>query len=169
MAATIGLALAAPAEAQDALAPELEAFRPFIGKTWRSVPPAESEKPVVDVSRWERALNGRAIRVLHSINDGEYGGESIVYWEAERKVLAYAYFTTAGHNTAGTFTVQDGALIGNEKVSGEANGVTEVRSTTRLLPDGRMHMKAEYLQKDAWVPGHEFFYVEDPSASVVFK
>jgi len=53
----------------------LEPLRPLLDKTWkgpfkRSTP----DKPVVDVMRWERALNGKAVRVLHSVNDGNYGG-----------------------------------------------------------------------------------------------
>lgn len=154
---------------QESLAPQLEPLRPYIGKTWRSVPPADAPRPVVDVSRWERALNGTAVRVLHSINDGVYGGESIIFWDAERQSLVYFYFTTAGHHTQGTLTYEDGVFTGDETVTGDSEGVTQVRSTTQILPDGRMHVKAEYLQKGVWTPGHEFYYVEDATAKVVFK
>ena len=163
------LAVGAPSYGQDSLSPQLEPLRPFIGKTWRSVPPEGSEKPAIDVSKWERALNGTAVRVLHSVNDGEYAGETLIFWDAEKSSVVFYYFTTAGHHTNGTLVIADGKLIGSEKVSGEANGITEVRSTTEILPDGRMHSAAEYLQKGAWVPGHEFFYIEDPKAQVVFK
>ena len=40
-------------------------------------------KPVVDVQRCELALNGQAVRVLHSIDDGEYGSESLVVWDKQ--------------------------------------------------------------------------------------
>jgi hypothetical protein len=161
--------VATTSQATASLAPQLEPLRPFIGRTWRSVPPAGAEKRVVDVSKWERALNGQAVRVLHSINDGIYGGETIIFWDAEKKSLVYYYFTTGGHYTQGTLAYENGALIGDEMVTGDSDGVTEVRSTTMILPDGRMHSKAEYLQKGAWTPGHEFFYVEDPTAQVIFK
>jgi hypothetical protein len=53
----------------------------LLAKTWKgALKSSEPDKlatanlpearPVVDVMRWERALNGKAIRVLHSINDG---------------------------------------------------------------------------------------------------
>lgn len=165
-----GQTTAAAAQAsQGSLAAQLESLRPLIGKTWRSVPPADAAKPVVDVSKWERALNGQAVRILHSINDGVYGGESIVFWDAQKQSLVYYYFTTAGHYTQGTLAYKDGAYVGDEMVTGDSDGVTQVRSTTTILPDGRMHVKAEYLQKGTWTPGHEFFYVEDPAAQVIFK
>jgi len=37
---------------------------------------------VVDVARWERALNGKAVRILHH-QSRVYGGESIVMWDPE--------------------------------------------------------------------------------------
>ena len=50
----------------------LEPLRPFLGKTWKGhFQNSTPEKPLVDVSRWERALNGKAVRILHSINGGE--------------------------------------------------------------------------------------------------
>ena len=64
------------------LDPNLEPLRPFLGKTWKGeFKNSTPDKPVVDVMQWERALNGKAVRVLHSINDGEYGGESFIVWD----------------------------------------------------------------------------------------
>jgi hypothetical protein len=148
----------------------LEPFRPFLGKTWRGeFKNSKPDRPTIDVARWERALNGKAIRVLHSINDGSYGGESIIRWDKESKQIVYHYYTTAGFMTSGTMTVAEGKLIGLEKVSGDANGVTEVRSTTELRPDGTMLTKAEYLKSGQPSGGRETLYKEDPKAEVKFK
>ena len=49
------------------------------------------------------------------------------------------------------------------------NGVTEVRSTSEILPDGRLHTKSQYLKEGQWVDGHEIHYKEAPDAKVVFK
>lgn len=66
------------ANSKETLEPNLEPLRPLLGKTWRGEFAASTpEKPVVDIMYWERALNGAAVRVLHSINHGEYGGETI--------------------------------------------------------------------------------------------
>jgi hypothetical protein len=54
----------------DTLAKELEPLRPFIGKTWKGqFKNSTPEKPRADVAKWERALNGQAVRILHSVND----------------------------------------------------------------------------------------------------
>jgi hypothetical protein len=158
------------ADAPSSLIPQLEPFRPYLGKTWRGeFKNSTPDKPVIDVSRWERALNGQAIRTLHSINRGEYGGESIITWDAAKKSLVYHYFTTAGFITVGTMTISDGKIVSHEKVSGEAGGVTEVRATNEILPDGSMSTKSEYLKNGTWEPGHAAVYREDPKAEVVFK
>ena len=147
-----------------------EIFRPFLEKTWKGqFKNSTPDKPVVDVARWERALNGRAIRVLHSVNDGIYGGETIFTWDAAKQCLVYHYFTTDGDRTTGTLISKDGKFVTSEVVTGDADGVTEVRATTDFLPDGGYHVKAEYLKKGEWTPGHELTYKEDASAKVVFK
>lgn len=48
-------------------------------------------------------------------------------------------------------------------------GVTEVKATTELLPDGQMHTKSQYLKDGKWVNGHEVNYKEAPHAKVIFK
>jgi hypothetical protein len=152
------------------LHPKLEALRPFLGKTFRGeFANSTPEKPVVDVSHWERALNGNAIRSLHSINDGAYGGEMIIYWDEERQTIAYYYFTTAGFHTTGTMTVENGRFTSFEKVIGSADGITEVRGTGTINDDGTMTSSSEYLKNGEWVPGHGATYHEAPDAKVVFK
>ena len=63
------------------LAPELQVFAPYLG-TWEAEFDTPPGKPkMIDVSLWERHLNGKAIRTLHSINQGMYGGESIIFFD----------------------------------------------------------------------------------------
>jgi hypothetical protein len=148
----------------------LDSLRPWLGKTWKGqFKNSAPNKPTIDVARWERALNGKAVRIQHSINDGAYGGESIVMWDEKKQAVTYYYFTTAGFWTTGTMTFKDGAVLTQETVSGSAGGVTEVRGTTRMLSDGTFHVKTEHLKHGEWSPGHEATYREDSSASVVFK
>jgi hypothetical protein len=148
----------------------LEPLRPLLGKTWKGeFKGSKPEKPVVDVSRWERALNGKAVRQLHSINDGAYGGETIFTWDEKAQTVVYHYFTTAGFMTMGTITFTDGKIITKETVTGDSGGVTEVRGTSEILPDGSFYVKAEYLKEGTWQPGHEVTYHEAPSATVNFK
>lgn len=158
-----------PARAAE-MNPRLAPLRPLLGKTWRgSIEKPGSGKPLVDVQRWELALNGQAVRVLHSINDGEYGGESLIVWDKQKQGLAFWYFTTAGFYTTGAFEVENGALVTREVVKGEAEGVSEVKGVHRILPDGRLHVKTQYLKAGNWVDGRDAYYVEDPKAEVRFK
>ena len=148
----------------------LEPLRPLLDRTWKGTfKDSKPDKPTVDVARWERALSGQAVRALHSINDGVYGGETLFIWDEKKQSVVYYYFTTSGFMTTGTITFKDDKWITHEEVSGSAGGVTEVRSTSGLLPDGGFHVKAEYRKNGEWTPGHEVTYREDASAKVVFK
>lgn len=150
------------------LDPKLEPLRPWLGKTWKQQP-NEPGAGKIDVARWERALNGKAVRILHSIDNGAYGGETIVMWDRKKEAVVYHYFTTGGFTTNGTMKFEDGKMITHEHVSGEAGGVSEVRGTGTLQEDGTFRMKTEYLKNGKWQPGRDAVYREDAAAEVVFK
>ena len=166
----LALALAVTVPAAAEMNPRFEPLRHLLGKTWKSVfPNSTATKPVVDVSRFELVLNGQAVRNLHSINGGDYGGESLIVWDKAKDSLVYYYFTTAGFYTTGTMRAEGGALIAHEAVTGDADGITEVRSTSQVLPDGRLHVVSQYLKKGEWVEGRNVHYTEDKAAVVRFK
>jgi hypothetical protein len=166
----LGLSVDGWAAEKASLDEHLEPLRPFLGKTWKGhFKDSTPEKPQVDVARWERALNGKAVRILHSVNDGVYGGESIIVWDEKKKGLVFYYFNTAGFYTTGTITFSEGKYTSHEIVTGNAEGVTEVKATSEVSADGTMHSKSEYLKEGKWVPGHEVIYKEDSKAEVVFK
>jgi hypothetical protein len=148
----------------------LEPLRPFLGKTWRGeFKNSKPDKPTIDVARWERALNGTAVRVVHSINDGYYGGESLVQWDKEKGQIRYHYFSTAGFYNVGTMTVSNKTITAVEKVFGNTNGVTEVRSTYELRPDGAMLNRSQYIKNGEPAGNREVLYKEEPAAEVKFK
>ncbi len=166
----IGLYCLAGASFAAEMSPHFEPLRPLLGKAWRGVfPRSTPDKPIIDVARWDVALNGKAVRILHSINDGDYGGETLIVWDVERKSLVFFYFTTGGFYTTGTVSVEGGALVTLETVKGNAEGVTEVKGATRLLPDGRMHVKTLYRKHGDWIDGRDVYYVETKDAEVRFK
>ena len=148
----------------------LEPLRPFLEKTWKGqFKNSTPEKPVVDIARWERALNGKAVRITHSINNGSYGGESIVMWDEKKQAVGYHYFTTAGFMTAGMMTFTNSKILTHEVVTGNPGGVAEVKGTTEMRSDGTFVVKTEQLKNGEWAPGRETTYREDASAKVVFK
>ena len=119
------------------LSSHLKPFENHIGKIFKGeFANSTLEKPVYDISRWERALNGNAIRIMHSANDVEYGGESIIMWDAKKESLVSWYFTTAGFYTQATLQFEDEKLISIEDVTGIENGITQVKAIIEFLPDG---------------------------------
>ena len=152
------------------LAKELEPLRPFIGKTWSGhFKNSTPEKPVVDITRCERALNGKAVRMVHSVNKGAYGGESIIMWNPKSERIEYYYFTTDGFYTHGTMTIEGRKILSHEQVTGSKQGITEVKGTSELLADGRLRVKSTYLKEGQWVPGRDMTYDPTPEAEVKFR
>jgi hypothetical protein len=168
----ISLAVASSVAAADQLAldPHLEFLQPWLDKTFKSESKEPSpSKATTDVTRWERALNGKAVRITHSLNDGAYGGEVIVRWDEEKQIVCYHYFTTDTFWTEGTMTFKDGKIASHEIVKGKAEGITEVRATIEMRPDGTYLQKSEFLKDGKWTPGREAVYRQDPAARVIFK
>ena len=169
---TISLAVASSmaATGQPALDPHLEFLRPWLDKTFKSESKTPSSgKSTTDVARWERALNGNAVRITHSLNEGAYGGEVIVRWDEEKQAVCYHYFTTDTFWTEGTMTFNEGKITSHEFVKGKAGGVTEVRATLEMQPNGTYLQKSEFLKDGKWSPGREALYQLDPAARVIFK
>jgi hypothetical protein len=166
----LAVALTVAGAAQADLDPKLGDLEPYVGRTYQGAfVDAATGEEAVDVQKWEAILGGKAVRVVHSLNEGEYGGETIIFWDSARSAVAYYYFTTAGFFTHGTMTFEPGAVTAHEMVDGNTDGITEVRSTSRILEDGRLHLRSEFLKDGEWVPGHEIHYTEAPQAEVVFK
>ena len=93
----------------------------------------------------------------------------MIMWDAKLESLISWYFTTAGFYTQATIIHEDDQLVSHEKVTGNENGITEVKSTMQLLSNGELHTKSMYLQSGKWIDGHEIYYKESPEAPVIFK
>lgn len=157
---------------QSSLHPKLEPFRAYLGKYWQGdlTQPGASET-VTDRSHWSRALNGQAIKTVHSINNGQYGGESFIFWDEKLQSLAYYYFTTAGFYTHGTMTFDEktSEIVALETVENNQNGITQVKSYSRVMPDGTLKTKSSYLQNGNWVEGHSATYKEVAQQQIIFQ
>jgi len=146
--------------------PRLAWFAPLAGRTWTCTFP----NGAVDVHRIDFVLGGRAVRTEHSVNEGAYGGTAVVYWDVEKQTLASHYVTTAGFFTTATIRIENGAMLSHEIVhGGSPGGVAEVKAESRLLPDGRLLVKAQQLKGGEWTPAPDRYYSEDAKARVVFE
>ena len=166
----VALVFTAPLRAAEAeLDEKLQPLKPFLGKWRGEFKGSTPEKPTIDISHWERALNGKAVKIIHSINDGAYGGETFVTWDEAKKSLVYHYFTTAGFMTKGTMRVDGKKLECHEHVTGSANGATEVKSIYELREDGTIHSAATYFKDGNWDQGREVTYKPAPNARPLFR
>lgn len=156
--------------AQEYLDPHLEGLKPLLGMTFKGVfKNSTPESPLVDVAHWERALNGKAVRLVHSLNNGMYGGESIFRWDEEKKAVTYHYFTTADFMTVGTVEFKPGKIVTHEKVVGQAGGIATVDGETTFTAEGGYVVRAESKTADGKTNVRETTYKRDLNSRVVFK
>lgn len=136
------------------LAPTLQPFAPYLERSWRG---EFADGSGVDVAHWQAILNGQAIRIVHSVNDGQYGGESLIYVDKASGQIHYLYVTTAGFQTRGVIRFEQGTMVAEEQVSGSSEGITAVRSSSSLSNE-RLETRSEYLKNGSWVAGHQLSY-----------
>lgn len=166
--AAIGLILAMLLGQTPAQAADTDPFADIagmVGKSWRGEGTGPDGKPMVDQSRWEWALGGKAVRITHILGDLSYGGETLVFWDKPRKTMIYHYFTTAGFHTQGVMRADGpGKLVAEEDVAGHPK-ISKVRSTL-TLKDGVLTNQAEFLSDGQWTPGHTITYREAATAEL---
>mgnify|MGYP007065673525 CR=1 FL=1 len=90
-------------------------------------------------------------------------------WDSEAGSVIGFYFTTSGFYTRGRMTIGKDHFTVEEDVTGNSSGVTKVKSTSHLGPDGSLRTVSQYFKKGSWVEGHEITYHEAPDAEVVFQ
>ena len=132
----------------------------LVGRTFRGEPTDSSAGSVADIQLWLWSDDGETLIIKHRLEDGSYGGDSIVTKNSETGKLSYIYNTNAGFSTQGDFTLDGkGHWEAVEDVSGQSD-VTKVRSRGYIREDGAMISNSEYLKNGEWVPGNSFIYHE---------
>ena len=132
----------------------------FVGNTYRGEPIDGSSEAVADIQEWAWADEEEpSLLIRHSLEDGSYGGDTIVRRDSATGKLSYVYTTTAGFVTRGTFEVsEEGTWEAEEDVEGHTD-ISKVRSSGHVREDGALISSSEYLKKDGtWVTGHGFVY-----------
>lgn len=168
-AAFAALATAAGAGLAGDLDPHLAPLAPYVDRSFTAdMGPAGSGDAVVDIQKWETILGGKAVRITHSINGGDYGGESLVTWDAAVGAIRYWYATTAGFHTVGTMTAAGDSLVTLEDVVGEAGGITQVEGVWRRTADG-LTVASRMRAGGQWQPKRETAYRETPGAEPRFR
>ncbi len=170
--AVLSLLLAAPglpalAQVADLPAPGVgrAAYAPFehlIGRSWRGVGTAQAG--VEDVQRWDWAVGGHAVRVVHSVNAGAYAGETLIFRDRDSGAYVFHYFTSGGFHTTGVMRpTGPGAFEAEETVHG-LDGFPPLRSTIVMGADGVNRARTFQQEDGQWVEKGGFDYREDPDA-----
>ena len=155
---------------KDQLSDHLSGLAPFIGKTFigefiNSTP----KNPIYDVIYWERILNGDAVQVTHSVNDGEFGGERIIIWDPEETKVVSWYFATGGLITKSIIDIRLKELISIEDVSKNNTSITKIKTIYKIMSNGDLNCKIKYFMNNVWVDAHELVYREVLNKKVIFK
>lgn len=150
--------LPAPGVGRPAYAP----FEHLVGKTWRGV--GTGPEAVEDIQRWEWAVGGHAVRVVHSVGGGAYAGETVIFRDRASEAYIFHYFTSGGFHTTGVMRpTGPGAFEAEETVHG-LDGFPPIRSTLVMGADGVNRARSFQQENGTWVEKGGFDYREDASA-----
>lgn len=151
--------LPAPGAGRAAYAP----FEHLVGKTWRGV--GTGPEAVEDIQRWDWAVGGHAVRVVHSVGGGAYAGETLIFRDRDSGAYIFHYFTSGGFHTTGVMrSTGPGAFEAEETVHG-LDGFPPIRSTLAMGADGVHRARSFQQENGIWVERGGFDYREDPSAA----
>lgn len=131
----------------------------FAGNTYRGEPMGASSEAVADIQEWSWIDEEEpSLLIRHALEDGSYGGDTIVKKNSETGALTYVYTTTADFVTNGTFNLLDSRRWeAVEEVEGHAE-ISKVRNNGTLQNDGAFISSSEYFKNGRWVSGHAFIY-----------
>jgi len=162
--------ISAQTKSKTFLSEHLTGLKPFIGNTYKgNFINSTKENPMIDVLSFERALNGNAVKVTHSVNNGEYGGETMVMWNSEKEGLQSWYFTSAGSLTIKNVQIKKDTFISIEDVAGNQNGITKVKTIIEVLHGNQIQKRTKYLMNNLWKDGSEIIYNKVNDLKPVFN
>ena len=162
--------ISAQTKSKTFLSEHLNGLKPFIGNTYKgNFINSTKENPMIDIISFERALNGNAVKVTHSVNNGEYGGETMVMWNSEKEGIQSWYFTSAGSLTIQNVQIKKDTFICIEDVAGNKNGITKVKTIIEVLHGNQIQKRTKYLMNNLWKDGSEIIYNKVNDLKPVFN
>ena len=163
------IAFGIPPNNEKILSSRLKGLEKFLGKTYKGeFLNSSQENPLFDMMFWERALNGNAVRILHSVNEGEYGGETIIMWNPDKNKLYSWYFNTGGSQSEGTVEIDTDHCLIIENVSKNKNGIKKVKTIYKYTRSGEINCKVKYFINNIWFDAHNHLY-KQIDKKLIFK
>ncbi|WP_428407042.1 hypothetical protein [Hyphococcus sp.] len=158
-----------PAAACPAKAAPYEPMAPFAklaGRAWRGEGIGPNGQPVVDIAKYEMILGGRAFQSTHKLENGSYGGRTIIFFDEGAKRYIFHYFTTAGFHTTGEIVPTETGFTAVEQVQNHPE-FAEVRSEA-FYGDKTIRVVSSHVTHDGDASsGEELVYKEIPSKGVL--
>ena len=152
------------------LSKNLLGFEKFLGKRFQGeFYNSTKENPLMDIIYFERILNGEAIRITHSVNHGEYGGEYIIAWNSDKGKIESYYFSTGGEIRVSSINITNNEISIKEDFSKNKNGIQKVKKIFRLGAEGSLENNIKYMINNMWIKSHEMIYFRNDSAKIIFR
>ncbi len=141
-------------------------FAKLAGRAWRGEGTGPDGKPVVDIAKYEMILGGRAFQSTHKLENGTYGGRTIIFFDEGAKTYIFHYFTTAGFHTTGEIVPTETGFTAVEQVQNHPE-FAEVRSEA-FYGDKTIRVVSSHVTHDGEESeGEELVYKEIPSDGVL--
>ena len=147
---TATLASIAPASSAPAnRTTQLEPLAFLAGHCW-SGPFADGK--ATDEHCFEWMYDGRFLRDRHIVRGGAkpYRGETLYYWDAAEKVVAYIYFNSDGGVSRGTVKAEGDSLVFPSERYSDGGATREFGTTWRREADDRYVAVTRELKSGQW-------------------
>ena len=138
-------------------------FDGLSGRAFRGEGTGPDGQPIVDITRFDFILGGKALQSTHKLEGAAYGGRTIFFYDEGAKEYVFHYFTTAGFHSIGTVTPSMNGFTAIEAVRGLPH-VTEVRSSWVIDGDQITVTTVHIDEKGDPSPGDAIVYkaIADP-------
>lgn len=144
-------------------------FAKLAGRAWRGEGTGPNGQPLVDIAKYEMILGGRAFQSTHKLENGTYGGRTIIFYDEGAKKYVFHYFTTAGFHTLGEITPTETGFTAVEQVQNHPE-YAEVRSEA-VFGERTIRVVSSHVTHDGKTSeGDELNYeeIEDADAVLLF-
>jgi uncharacterized protein YndB with AHSA1/START domain len=139
-----------PPAAPGAPSPRLMPIAFLAGQCWRGTMP---DGKTTDTHCFDWLLNGHYLRdhhVVRSAGRPDYAGESLYYYDHERKQVAYIYYENNGNYARGLMMGDDKRLVFPDAQFLMPNAKLTYRASWTRLDDNSYQATSEFLKGGKW-------------------